>query len=137
MDRLFFDTNVILDVLEKRAPWFPESLQCLALPRKGICQGAVTALTLSDIAYIQKVISTSLVYESFQRLRGFMDIADLHGDAVDHALHQQLHDVEDGFQLAAAVHWKATHLITRNVKDFPLDTPVKVLTPSQYLTERL
>jgi hypothetical protein len=105
------------------------------LIRNGNCHGAITAITLSDIASIQSGIRIDLLYDTFQRLRDFLDIAELHSKAIDHALDQKLHDIEDGFQLAAAIHWNATHLITRNGKDFPKNTGVKVQTPTEYLSE--
>ena len=133
MDRLFFDTNILLDVLEQRAPWFPEAAECLARARRGQCAGAISALSLSDIAYIQKLASISTLYKSFRCLRKFLDIASLNTDTVDASLSRQLPDIEDGFQLEAALNWKATHLLTRNVKDFPLDAPIIIQTPAQYL----
>lgn len=135
MDRLFFDTNVVLDVLEKRPPWFPEALSCLARADTGKCTGAITALTLSDIAYIQRGTSQESLLLAFHRLRSFLDIAGLDRDTVDRALEYGLIDIEDGFQLAAAHGWEATHLLTRNTKDFPKDQGIQILTPSDYLAQ--
>lgn len=136
MDRLFFDTNVLLDVLEQRAPWFPESSECLALARRGNCIGAFSVLSLSDIAYIQKAASIQNLCASFQILRSFLDIAPMNKTTVDAALARQLPDMEDGFQLEAALQWKATHLLTRNVKDFPRDSSLQILGPAAYLEYR-
>ncbi|MCC5848163.1 MAG: PIN domain-containing protein [Verrucomicrobia bacterium] len=133
MDRLFFDTNVLLDVLEQRAPWFPESTECLARARRGFCMGAITAITLSDIAYIQKSVSTANLYKRFRLLRDFLEIAPLHAETVDATLARRLPDIEDGFQLEAALNWQATHLLTRNVKDFPQHPSLVVQTPTDYL----
>lgn len=133
MDRLFLDTNVLLDVLEKRAPWFPESTECLARVRNHVCKGAVTALTLSDIAYIQKTASTEKLYATFRLLREFIEIANLDAVAVDKTMTDQLEDLEDGLQLSAALGWKATHLITRNTKDFPSHPLLVIQTPAEYL----
>ncbi|MGJ3242177.1 MAG: type II toxin-antitoxin system VapC family toxin [Opitutales bacterium] len=136
MDRLFFDTNVILDVLEERAPWFPEAAECLALVREGRCAGAVTAITLSDIAYIQRPADTARVYATFVRLLGFLEIASVDQVVVEASLHRELADIEDGFQLEAARQWHATYLLTRNVKDFPTDAEIRVLPPAEYLEHR-
>lgn len=136
MDRLFFDTNVILDVLEERAPWFPEATECLALVREGHCAGAITAITLSDIAYIQRPADAGKVYAAFARLLGFLEIASVDQAVVEASLHRQLADIEDGFQLEAALQWNATHLLTRNVKDFPSDAAIRILPPSAYLEHR-
>lgn len=133
MDRLFFDTNVLLDVLERRAPWFPESTECLSLVRSGVCKGAFSALSLSDIAYIQRAEPVQRVYAAFEKLRRFLTIAPLNTPAVDAALARKLEDFEDGLQLEAALAWKSSHLLTRNVRDFPEDTALFILTPSDFL----
>lgn len=136
MDRLFFDTNVLLDVLEHRSPWFPESAECLARVKRGNCAGALSALSLSDIAYIQKTCSPVVLCDAFLKLRHFLDVAPLTAQSVDAALLRQMNDIEDSFQLEAALHWNATHLITRNVKDFPSDPPIAVMSPADYLRSR-
>lgn len=136
MDRLFFDTNVLLDVLEERAPWFPEAVECLARVRSDQCRGATTAITLSDIAYIQRATDSSRVYSVFQRLREFLEVATLDAAVVDASLRNRLPDIEDGFQYQAAIAWGATHLLSRNVKDFPSDGLLKVESPADYLAHR-
>lgn len=133
MDKLFFDTNILLDVLEKRAPWFPEAFECLARVQSGQCSGAITVLSLSDIAYIQRATPPATLLAAFRRLRSFLEVAALTQETVDAALDRQLGDLEDGFQLEAAINWGATHLLTRNVEDFPSGAPIQVLSPSDYL----
>lgn len=133
MDRVFFDTNVILDVLEKRAPWFPESAESLALARKGHCLGSMSALSLSDIAYIQRSTSIANLYERFSLLRRFLEIAPMDSASVDGALANEMADFEDGLQLNAALGWHATHFLTRNLKDFPVRDDVRILSPTEYV----
>jgi hypothetical protein len=133
MDKLFFDTNVLLDVLEQRAPWFPESSACLGLARERKVVGAISAISLSDISYIQRGTDTGMVHNAFSRLVEFLEIAPLNSQVVHGALARRMSDIEDGFQLEAAIHWQATHLITRNLKDFAGDFPLQILQPSDYL----
>jgi len=133
MDRLFFDTNVLLDVLEQRTPWFPESSACLLNVRRKKCIGAMTVLSLSDIAYIQKSCSAEELCVIFKRLRVFLDVAPLNAETVDGTLAQPIIDLEDSFQYQAALKWGATHLITRNVKDFPQSGKLTILSPTDYL----
>ncbi|MDA3872936.1 MAG: PIN domain-containing protein [Kiritimatiellae bacterium] len=136
MDRLFFDTNVLLDMLEQRAPWFPDSTACIACVRREQTKGAITALSLSDIAYIQKSAPPLTLTDTFKRLREFLDIAPLTANTVDEALMQELPDIEDGFQLASALAWGATHLLTRNLKDFPAIPSLIIQHPADYLRSR-
>ncbi|NBB79942.1 MAG: hypothetical protein GVY36_10940 [Verrucomicrobia bacterium] len=134
MNRLFYDTNVLLDVLERRVPWFPESSACLSLARSGECRGATNALSISNISYIQRATPPSEICSVFRRLRDFLEIAPLNSDNVDAALKRALPDLEDGLQLESALAWGATHLITRNAKDFPSNASLLVLAPTDYLS---
>jgi len=93
----------------------------------------MNALSISNITYIQRATPRSEIYAVFQRLRGFLDIAPLDAASVDDALKKKLPDLEDGLQLESALAWGTTHLITRNVEDFPSDISLKVLTPTDYL----
>jgi len=134
MDRLFFDTNILLDVLERRAPWFPDALNCMARVREGRCAGAMTVLSLSDLAYIQRGSPVKVVYKAFERLAEFLEIAPLDAGSVRVAFAAGLNDIEDGFQYGAAVGWHATHLLTRNLGDFAGCAGVRVMMPSDYLS---
>ncbi len=133
MDRLFFDTNVVLDVLEQRAPWFPDSAACLAMARKGSVAGAVSAISLSDISYIQRGSDPGKIRDVFSRLLDFLEIAGLDDAVVRKALARPLPDIEDSCQLEAAIDWRATHLVTRNLKDFAGDFPIRIMEPAGYL----
>lgn len=136
MDRLFFDTNVILDVLEQRAPWFPDALACMSLVKSGQCIGAMTALSLSDIAYIQRGIPVSKIYCAFEQLGEFLQIAPLDQSCVQLALSRQMADIEDGFQFQAALAWKASHFLTRNTSDFAECAGLVLVTPADYVADQ-
>jgi predicted nucleic acid-binding protein len=136
MDRLFFDTNVLLDVLEQRTPWFPEAFACLQHVESGEAIGSLSAINLSDIAYIQRGTPHDLLYTVFRKLRNILDVAPLTSECIDAALERALPDFEDGLQYAAASQWNATHLLTRNIKDFPALPGMAVLSPAAYLKQR-
>ena len=93
----------------------------------------MNALSISNISYIQRATPYSEIYSVFQRLREFLEVATLDTASVDAALARELPDLEDGLQLESALAWGATHLITRNVEDFPSDYPLTVQTPTDYL----
>ncbi len=136
MDRLLFDTNVVLDVLARRAPHLTDSLCCIALARAKRAVGAVTALTLSDASYVCRKQDYDEVLSAFSAMRSYLDVALLNGVIVDNAIRRRLPDFEDGLQWAAARAWKATHLITRNVDDFPRSRGMRIVSPAAYLASR-
>ncbi len=136
MDRLFFDTNVLLDVLEAREPFLPDSLAVLALARSGRVRGATSALSLAVIAYLKRKEPVDDVVRAFTALRQFLAVAPLGEKEADLALAAGLPDLEDALQWGSARGWKATHLVTRNTSDFRSVPELAVLSPGQYLARR-
>lgn len=49
---VMIDTNIIIDVLTEREPYFRESHDVLSLCEKKVINGFVTASTITDIFYI-------------------------------------------------------------------------------------
>ena len=54
MEKVLFDTNVILDIILKRKPHFEHSAKLFALIDENKIEAHVTASTLTDIYYISK-----------------------------------------------------------------------------------
>ena len=133
MDRLFFDTNILLDALAIRMPFFREALGTLAIVERKEAAGAFCALSLSTIDYVLKTTKTSEKFTRFHELRRFLDVAPLGRIEVDRALKRGVNDFEDALQWESARSWKATHLLTRNEADFPVSRSLKVLTPFAYM----
>ncbi len=134
MDKLFFDTNVLLDIIDQRTLHLADALACLRLVRSGQAKGAITALSLSDMAYICR--QRSGILSAFQTLRTCLAIAPLTDETVDAVLASPLKDFEDSLQWQAAHQWGASHVLTRNTKDFPKNPQLPVLSPAQYLESR-
>ena len=63
--RAFIDTNVIVDVVAKREPFFADSQAILALCAMGEIEGIVSDLTFCNVAYVLRRKSTSLSPEMF------------------------------------------------------------------------
>lgn len=49
---LLIDTNIIIDILQKRQPWFTDSYSVVASCIQGKNKGYVTAHSLSDLFFI-------------------------------------------------------------------------------------
>lgn len=133
MDRLFVDTNVLLDVIERRPAFVADSLRVIALAKPGRARLAVSPLSLSDITYILRKGDHARILRFFRQLRETVGIAGLTAAEVDRALASGMTDFEDALQWQAARSWKATHFITRNSSDFPGGTEIAVMAPQEYL----
>ena len=132
--KLLIDTNVILDILLKREPFFEDSYQAIrtAIDNNDECYISVTAAT--DIFYIlrkalQSAEQAKEYLGSLARLAEFTDV--LAVDALD-ALSSEVADYEDAVVEAVADRIGADYILTRNVKDY-LNAKIPAVTPTELL----
>lgn len=52
MDRLFVDTNVMLDLLAHREPFYDSALRLFSLAYQGKCEIVVASLSYATCAYV-------------------------------------------------------------------------------------
>ncbi|MFZ5575041.1 MAG: type II toxin-antitoxin system VapC family toxin [Pseudomonadota bacterium] len=131
--KLFIDTNVVLDVLAQREPWFDDASRLLAHIEAGKASGHVAAHTLTTLHYLL------LKYLGQQRTATVLiDLTSLlQVEAVDHQILQQAltlgwRDFEDAVQAVTAAQCQADYLVTRNPRDFK-QSLIPVMTPSEFL----
>ncbi len=132
--KLLIDTNVILDILLKREPFFADSYQAIrtAIDNNDECYISVTAAT--DIFYIlrkalQSAEQAKEYLGSLARLAEFTDV--LAVDALD-ALSSEVADYEDAVVEAVADRIGADYILTRNIKDY-LNAKIPAVTPTELL----
>jgi len=132
--KLLIDTNVILDILLKREPFFADSYQAIrtAIDNDDECCISVTAAT--DIFYILRKALRSAEQAkeylgSLVRLADFTDV--LAADARD-ALLSDIEDYEDAVVEAVADRVGADYILTRNIKGY-VHSKVPAITPTELL----
>ena len=133
MDRAFFDTNILLDVLQRREPFYPASFKALNLAISCRCHGSVSPVSVSDIVYVARKVDRSTLIRFFGLLRSRLDITPVTGVEVDAMLCSKWGDMEDALQYAAAMSWGATCFVTRNTSDFAQLPALPVLSPDEFL----
>ena len=134
MKKLFFDTNVIIDVMDAREPFFMNSMAVLNLCEAGKAEGIISTLTFCNISYIlRKLTAPTDLRSNLLIFRNLLTPVDLSASLIDKAIASSISDFEDAIQYYSAQYGKADFIITRNVRRFP-KTPIPVLTPTEYLT---
>jgi predicted nucleic acid-binding protein len=117
--RVFFDINVVLDVLQKREPFYDSSAWLLGYAETGKVQGCIAAHSLTTLFYIvSKHRSTEEAHVILTSLMQFLQIAAVTQETIEQALNLPYKDFEDAVQMSAALQWKADYLATRNVRDY-------------------
>jgi len=130
---ILVDLNILLDVLQKREPFYEASANLLAAIETGRVDGYVAAHSITTLFYlIQKDRGTSEARAMITNLMQFIKVAPVDHSTIEQALNLDYVDFEDSVQMITAVQCKLNCLITRNIKDYrPALLPV--LQPVDFL----
>lgn len=132
-DKLFLDTNVMLDLLGERDPFYESAAKIATIADRGDIQLVVSALSYSTVYYIlSKFESDENVREKLRKFKVIAETADLTDKIVDKGLGSRFIDFEDALQYHCALNSNCNFLITRNGKDFR-ESDIPVMTPVEFL----
>ena len=133
MDKVFLDTDVILDFLLDRKLFSEASIYILTLGDLGKIKLYSSGLVFSNCYYfLRKISSHSKVMATLQTLSSFIEFAPVNHQVVMDALHSSFKDFEDALQNAAASSAGVNFLLTRNIKDYK-KSDLAVMTPEEYI----
>lgn len=133
---LLIDSNVILDMVQHREPFFRESKEIIAECIRQSHFGFVTAHSLCDIYYIlRKDMSAE------QRLKlvnmfcqFFTVIPETASDFTAVTENPNTDDLEDGLQQQCTTRLNLDYIVTRNIDDFRTSA-VPAIEPGQFLSK--
>jgi predicted nucleic acid-binding protein len=132
-DKLFLDTNVVVDLLGEREPFYDSVAKITTLADKGKIKIIVSALTYSTVYYLlSRFEEKEVVKEKIRKFKVIADTSDLSDKVIDKALSSRFRDFEDSLQYYCALAKDCNILITRNGKDFK-ESEIPVLSPAEYL----
>lgn len=118
--RILIDTNVILDILQKREPFFADSYRALRKAIESDSECLLSASAATDIFYmLRKALgSAQQAKEQIEKLAQLVSFADVQGMDIHTALMREMPDFEDAVVDAVAERNGASYILTRNIKDF-------------------
>ncbi len=134
MKKLFVDTNIVIDLLSIREPFYAESADLFSLADKKIIELNISSLTIANTNYILlRQIDSKRAKEILRKLRLIVNILPLDDKIVGVALNDDsFNDFEDGLQYFTAIENNQDIIITRNLKDFKA-SKLPVMTARQFL----
>lgn len=132
--RILIDTNVILDIFQKREPFFADSYQALRKAIEADAECLISASAVTDIFYMLRKFlkSTEQAKERIEQLSQLVTFADVQGMDIHTALMRSMPDFEDAVVDAVAERNGANYILTRNIKDFA-GSSVPAITPTDFL----
>ena len=133
--KLLIDSNIILDYMLEREPFFDAAKNVLNLAEKDDdITEFVSASAVTDINYIayRTLKNRDLVYSLIKKVLKMVNVAAVTNEEITNALNLNWKDFEDAVQYSVAVSNGMDAIITRNMKGFS-QAEVKILTPEEML----
>lgn len=132
--KIFIDTNILLDSLLKRHPFYKASDDVInkCLTEKVMIY--IAAHSVTNAFYImRKVYSEEQRREILLEICNLFDIVEIDRKKIIMCLNNgKFKDFEDCLQSECALSVKADYIITRNIKDFT-ESSVKPILPEDFL----
>lgn len=134
MDRVLFDTDVLLDFFFDRVPFSNYIAKVLNLCKEKQIEGFTTPLIIANTYYLlRKTAKHDVVINKLNQLMNIIDITEMNKNVVLKSLNSNFKDFEDALQNYSAVENRNIKVIlTRNIKDFKY-SELAILTPESYL----
>lgn len=132
--KLLIDTNVVLDVLLRREPFFRTAAEVLNLTQRDEVREYVSASTITDIYYIanKQMKDRDAVRDLLKRLLMVVSVAAVSEREIQNALNLAWGDFEDSVQYSVALLNEMDGIVTRNPSDYQ-ETNMRIWLPEQAL----
>jgi predicted nucleic acid-binding protein len=133
MDKVFVDTDIVLDLLGNREPFYQYAATLFSLADKGELQLFVSSLSFANLNYLlSKQYNSDQAKKKLLKFKTLVTVLSVSDKIVELALSSDFKDFEDGLQYFTAIENNIKKLLTRNLKDFK-KAEIMVMTAEQFL----
>jgi predicted nucleic acid-binding protein len=133
MENVFVDTNIIIDLLAKREPFYKDAQGLFTLSDKKEIQLYISSLSFANTYYsIDKHHKDIDAKKYLAKFKVLVKILPLEDKVIGLALASDFNDFEDGLQYFIAMENESDVIITRNKKDFK-NSKIPVMTAGEYI----
>lgn len=120
--KLLLDTNVVLDCLCKREPFYRDARTLMIAGRVGELDLWITSSQVTDLVYIisegGKRLLINGALEKIRGVRTFVRVYPVSEKEIDQMLTTSWSDAEDALMFECALNMRADAIVTRNQSDF-------------------
>lgn len=134
MKKLLIDSNIAIDLLAQREPFYEEASVLFSLADKNDLELYFSALSFANTNYILSKASSAIqAREILKNFKLIVSILDLNEKLISLALNNKdFSDFEDGLQYHTALENNLDIIISRDKKDFK-NAQIPVMTAKEYL----
>lgn len=131
--RIFIDTNVMLDLLGEREPYYNDIAKIASLADIGEIAMIASSLSYANVFYLlSKNEGAEKVKEKLRKFKIISEIAQLDDLIIEKGLNSNFTDFEDALQYNCALQSECDILITRNQKDFK-NSSIPVMSAKEFI----
>ncbi len=134
MKKVFLDTNVVIDLLDKREPFCKAAVAIFTLAYSKKITLYVSPMTYATVSYLLRKHGQQRMLRLLRNFRQLSRVTVADEKVVDDALASPFADYEDALQYYSALSKNVDVIVTRNGKDFRF-SKIPVLTPDEYLAQ--
>ena len=131
--RIFLDTNVMMDLLSARVPFYNSIAKITSLADKGEIKMIVSALSYTTVNYLlSKIDNVDTTRDKLRKFKIVSEVAVLDEEIIEKGLNSNFSDFEDAVQYFSALKANCKIIVTRNTKDFK-ESRLPIMTPEEFL----
>ena len=135
MRRVFLDTNVVIDLLDKREPFWKDVAALFTMAYNGQVELYISSLTYATVSYLLRKHGKEGTRALLGNLRELSKVTAVGETEVDLAMASAFDDYEDALQYFSAANAKVEAIVTRNKKDFQASGQ-PVMSPEEFVKSR-
>ncbi len=133
MKQILLDTNITLDLLARRIPFYNNAAALFTLADKKIISLSISALSLANIHYvITKLKPEQETRKILRNLVILLQVLSLDDKILDLALNSDFNDFEDAIQYFTAIENDQDLIVTRNMSGFR-KSKIPVMTAREFM----
>lgn len=136
MNRLFLDTNIILDLLGRREPFYEPIAKLATIADNGDVRLVASPLSFATAHYIlSKYYSADVAKDKLRKFKIICEVSSFDESIIEKGLNSSFRDFEDSLQYFCAIQANCEIILTRNAKDFS-ESLLPVMAVDEYLKAR-
>ena len=133
MKHILLDTNIVLDLLARRMPFYNDAAELFSLADKKTIRLSLSSLSLANIHYVLKQLKPE--QEARNIIRNFkilVQVLSFDNKIVDLALNSDFKDFEDAIQYFTAIENDKELIVTRNMSGYR-ESKIPVMTAREFI----
>ncbi|MEE9463077.1 MAG: PIN domain-containing protein [Bacteroidales bacterium] len=133
MKQILLDTNIVLDLLARRMPFYNDAAELFSLADKKTIRLSLSSLSLANIHYVLKKLKPE--QEARNIIRNFkilVQVLSFDNKIVDLALNSDFKDFEDAIQYFTAIENDKELIVTRNMSGYR-ESKIPVMTAREFI----